>query len=330
MPNPLGSIRVNMQNEDAGYSHASVLVDETLRFLPTSSSFLMVDATLGLGGHSEAALSNSPGSVVIGIDQDEAAISRAKDRLAGFGGRFTAVHGNFSSIMQIVENANLGQPDAIIADLGVSSLQLDDQSRGFSFRFDAPLDMRMDPRSGGHTAAELLETLSETDLANIIYQFGEERMSRRIARWIGERNERNEPIKTTKELADLVGRAVKHGPKDKVHPATRTFQALRIAVNGELDILEKFLIDSVACLSDEGVLAVISFHSLEDRIVKRTFQRLAGKCECPPRIPQCVCGAAKTIEILTRKPILPGESELRKNPRSRSAKLRACRRISTV
>ena len=319
----------NMDEHAADLIHVSVLAAEVLEIVRSSSMGIAVDATLGLGGHSELILESDRNVRVIGIDQDQAAIEKAKERLSRFGDRFIAAHGNFSQISEIIENASIGQPDAVIADLGVSSMQFDDAERGFSFRFDAPLDMRMDASSGGPTAADLLETLSETELANIIYEFGEERASRRIAKWIGECNERGEPLRTTRQLADLVERAVRRGPKDKIHPATRTFQALRIAVNGELDILEKFLTDSVGILKAQGVLAVISFHSLEDRIVKRTFQRLSGKCECPPRIPQCVCGAVKKVEILTRKPILPGEDELGENPRSRSAKLRACKKLGT-
>jgi len=217
--------------------------------------------------------------------------------------------------------------DGLIVDLGVSSLQLDSEERGFSFRSDAPLDMRMD-RGGGDTAADLLAELSEEDIANIIYRFGEERFSRRIARRIVERRKAGEPVTTTKQLAELVERSVKRSPKDKIHPATRTFQALRIAVNREIEILEDFINDAVDVLSPGGRLVVISFHSLEDRIVKQTFQKLAGKCLCPPRIPQCVCGAAKKIEILTRKPVIAGDSEIDENPRARSAKLRAAQRSS--
>lgn len=316
-----------MHKDEADFLHSSVLLREVLTFIQVPECRFVVDSTLGLGGHTEAILACSPTVVVLGIDQDRAALSLAVERLAEYGDRFEAVHGNFSAVKQIIENAELGSPDAIIADLGVSSLQFDDATRGFSFRFDAPLDMRMDPSSGGSTAADLLRETPESEIADIIYQFGEERASRRIARWIQERNERGEPISTTRELAELVERAVKRGKNDKIHPATRTFQALRIAVNGELEILEKFLIDSVECLKSQGVLAVISFHSLEDRIIKRTFQKLAGKCECPPRIPQCICGAAKKVEIFTRKPLLPGEDELRENPRSRSAKLRACKKL---
>ncbi|MBP6002993.1 MAG: 16S rRNA (cytosine(1402)-N(4))-methyltransferase RsmH [Pyrinomonadaceae bacterium] len=317
-----------MQEDETGYSHSSVLLQETLDVIGAASCRLIVDATLGLGGHSEAILETSVDGQLLGIDQDDAAIKIATDRLGRFGSRVRIEHGNFSSVKMIVENAGMGEPDAIIADLGVSSLQFDDASRGFSFRFDAPLDMRMDAASGGQTAAELLQTTGETDLANLIYEYGEERFSRRIARRIIERNQAGDPVLTTKDLARLVERSVRRSPKDKIHPATRTFQALRIAVNDELEILEGFIRDSVSCLKVGGVLAVITFHSLEDRIVKHIFQRLSGKCICPPRIPQCSCGAEKRVDILTKKPILPGDAELRENPRSRSAKLRACRKLN--
>ncbi len=313
-----------MPGNEASNAHRSVLLGESLRFLDASSGGLFVDATLGLGGHTEGILNASPDTKVIGIDQDSEAMELAKIRLSRFGSRVTFVQANFLAIRQIVENA---EPAGIIADLGVSSLQLDSGSRGFSFRFDAPLDMRMDADSDGITAAELLATTSEKELANIIYQYGEERASRRIARWIVEKREAGTPIETTIELAELVRRAVKQGAKDKIHPATRTFQALRIAVNNELEILEQFINDSIDLLKTNGRLAIITFHSLEDRIVKQAFQRLAGKCSCPPRIPQCMCGAAKRVEILTKKPVTATETEQFENPRSRSAKLRACRKL---
>lgn len=312
---------------DAEKAHQSVLLDESLRFLQPERGGLFVDATLGLAGHSEAMLDASPDTRLIGIDQDAEALKLAKKRLARFEKRAMLFQANFSEIGKIVEKAKQGSPDGILADLGVSSLQLDSESRGFSFRFDAPLDMRMDANSGKQTAAELLATATQEELANIIYQYGEERASRKIARWIIEKRESGTPITTTFELADLVRRAVKTSPKDKIHPATRTFQALRIAVNNELDILDRFISDSVDLLKTNGVLAIITFHSLEDRIVKHGFQRLAGRCQCPPRIPQCVCGAAKRVEILTRKPVLASETEKNENPRSRSAKLRACRKL---
>jgi 16S rRNA (cytosine1402-N4)-methyltransferase len=316
-----------MQDPDTENGHQPVLLDETLDLLNASSGGLFVDATLGLGGHSEAILEASQDCVVIGIDQDEEALARAKQRLSKFGSRISFFHSNFAMINDVVRKAKKGAPAGILADLGVSSLQLDSVERGFSLRHDAPLDMRMDPASGGQTAAELLATVSQDELANIIYNYGEERASRKIARWIIEKRESGTPVNTTRELADLVKRAVRSNPKDKTHPATRTFQALRIAVNGELDILEPFIKGSVDLLASGGVLAIISFHSLEDRIVKHAFQRLSGKCVCPPRQPVCSCGAVKRVEILTRKPVLPSQEELKQNPRSHSAKLRACRKL---
>jgi 16S rRNA (cytosine1402-N4)-methyltransferase len=307
--------------------HQSVLLAETLQYLAPKAGEIFVDATLGLGGHAEAILAAAENTEIIGIDQDTDALSKAQARLERFGGRFRSFHANFSEIRKVLAQARIEKTDGVLADLGVSSLQLDSETRGFSFRFDAPLDMRMDAESGEETAAEMLETLSEFEIARIIYEYGEERFSRKIARWIVERRERGESIQTTKELAALVERAVPRGKKDKVHPATRTFQALRIAVNRELEILEDFVKDSIDILKPGGRLAVISFHSLEDRIIKQTLQKLAGKCFCPPKFPQCVCGAEKKIEILTRKPIIAGEAETEENPRARSAKLRACLKL---
>lgn len=317
---------LKMAKDEAQNLHKSVLLGESLELLAPRDGEVFVDATLGLGGHSEAILSAAR-TELIGIDQDTAAIAYAKRRLEGFGDRVRIVHANFSEIRGVLSAEKIEKVDGIIADLGVSSIQLDSEERGFSFRFDAPLDMRMDTDSGDDTAADLLETLSEVEIANVIYEYGEERASRRIAKWIVERRERGEPIRTTRELADLVARAVKRGKKDKIHPATRTFQALRIAVNREIEILEQFIRDSIDLLKINGRLAIITFHSLEDRIVKQTFQKMAGKCFCPPRIPQCVCGAVKIVEILTRKPVIPDEIEMQENPRSRSAKLRACLKL---
>lgn len=308
--------------------HRPVLLDEVLDLLRPQSHMFFVDATAGLGGHSEGILEASSTTRVLCIDRDASALDLAHKRLSRFGDRVRFSHASFAEIARVVREAGDRSPDGIIADLGVSSLQLDSVSRGFSFRFDAPLDMRMDTTSG-ETAAELLERLPENEIANLIYQFGEERASRRIAKWIVEKRDAGQPIKTTLELADLVKRAVKANPKDKTHPATRTFQALRIAVNSELDILDSFIADSVDLLKTNGILAAITFHSLEDRIVKHGFQFQAGRCKCPPRLPQCICGAAKKVEVLTRKPILPTLAEQNANSRSRSAKLRACRKLSS-
>lgn len=304
--------------------HVSVLLDETLALLEPKDGETFIDATLGLGGHTEALLLADPTVRVVGIDQDTEAMGHAKKKLSGFGDRVEFVHANFSEISAVAESQKI---DGILADLGVSSLQFDTGGRGFSFRFNAPLDMRMDADSDKKTATELLAELEEEEIANIIYKYGEERASRKIARWIVEKRKAGEPITTTTELARLVERAVPRKSKDQIHPATRTFQALRIAVNDELGILERFLKDSIEVLQIGGRLAVISFHSLEDRIVKKAFQVASGKCQCPPRLPICMCGAEKKVEILTRKPITADKSEQSLNPRARSAKLRAVRKI---
>ena len=308
--------------------HISVLLSETLEVLGLTEGGTYIDATLGLGGHSEAILNTLSNAHLIGIDTDKEALALASSRLARFGDRAKLIHANFAELKQVLIDCSIDKVDGIIADLGVSSLQFDSDTRGFSFRFDAPLDMRMDSSAGGPTAAELLATLSKDEIANLIYLYGEERHSRRIARRVVEKREQGEPVTTTKQLVELVERSVRRSKKDKIHPATRTFQALRIAVNHEVEILEKFVLDAVDSLKVGGRFAVITFHSLEDRIVKQTFQKLSGKCFCPPRMPVCICGAKKVVEILTRKPIVPGETEEKENPRSRSAKLRAVRRIS--
>lgn len=314
-----------MPEIEAEKAHKPVLLDEVLQVLRATDGGVFVDCTLGLGGHTEAILNSSPTANVIGVDRDSDALQLAQVSLAKFGDRVKFVQSNFSEISKVVAD-QAGEISGIVADLGVSSMQLDSESRGFSFRFDAPLDMRMS-RDEGQTVAELLAETSEKELADIIYRYGEERFSRRIARRIIEKRESGEEIVTTQQLAEIVKRAVPFNPKEKIHPATRTFQALRIAVNGELEILERFIFDAADILKTGGTLAVITFHSLEDRIVKHAFQRLAGRCDCPPRLAKCVCGAKKAVEILTKKPILPSEKEREGNPRSRSAKLRACRKL---
>ena len=312
--------------QESELEHKSVLVDEILGFLDLTDNAIVIDATLGLGGHTEAILKTFKHTKVIGIDQDQKALEKATDRLKAFSTRFQGIHSNFADISTVANDLNITEVDAVIADLGVSSMQLDDADRGFSFRFDAPLDMRMDT-SRGLTAAELLEDLDQEEIANLIYRYGEERKSRRVARLIIERRDAGQPVRTTSELARLVERAVGRSPKDKIHPATRTFQALRIAVNNELGILDEFIKDSIDLLKPNGKVSVITFHSLEDRIVKQAFQKFSGKCFCPPRIPRCVCGAEKRVEILTKKPVVPTEAEMSSNARSRSAKLRVCRKI---
>jgi 16S rRNA (cytosine1402-N4)-methyltransferase len=306
-----------------GAPHRPVLLEETVNMLDAAQGGLFIDGTLGLGGHSEAILDASPNTRVIGIDRDPEALERARRRLERFGARFVAMRGNFKQIAELVPETAQG----VLVDLGVSSLQFDTPERGFSFRFDAPLDMRMDASSEEETAADLLATLPEEEIARIIFEYGEERQSRKVARWIVERRERGEPIKTTGELANLVARAVGGKGKWQIHPATRTFQALRMAVNAELQGLGEFVEEAVGLLLQGGRFAAISFHSLEDRIIKQGFRRLAGQCTCPPRVPVCSCGAKKVVEILTRRPIVAGEQEVNENPRARSAKLRVCQKI---
>ena len=310
-----------------GAPHRPVLLRETIELLAAARGGLFVDCTVGLGGHAEAILQASADAQVLGIDRDDEALAFARERLKPFGPRFRSVHADFRELTRVLATAKIKQARGILADLGASSLQLDSPSRGFSFRHDAPLDMRMDATGGEETAAELLGRLSEVEIARIIFEYGEERHSRRIARRIVERRERGEPVRTTRDLAELVERAAGPGKKRRIHPATRTFQALRIAVNRELESLDEFLSDAVDLLEPEGRLAVIGFHSLEDRIIKRTFSKLSGHCQCPPRLPQCKCGARRVVEILTRRPVTPKASEIAENPRARSAKLRACKKL---
>lgn len=310
-----------------GAPHRPVLLEETLKYLVPERGGLFVDCTVGLGGHSEAILKSSPDTRVLGLDLDPAALEYSRQRLAPFGERFRAVQTNFRKLETVLREAGELDAAGILVDLGVSSLQFDSAERGFSFRFDAPLDMRMDP-SSGPTAADLLQQLPEAEIARIIFEFGEERHSRRIARRIVERREQGQPVTTTAELAELVRLAVGGRKRQQpIHPATRTFQALRIAVNNELDGLGEFIEKAIDLLQPDGRFVAISFHSLEDRIVKRELRRLSGHCECPPRLPVCSCGARKAVEISTRRPVTPSDREVNENPRARSAKLRAARKL---
>ena len=309
-----------------GAPHRPVLLEETLEFLAPERGGLFIDCTVGLGGHSEAILKSSQNARVLGMDLDPAALAYSRERLASYGERFRAFQTNFRAINAVLQQANERDPNGILIDLGVSSLQFDSPERGFSFRFDAPLDMRMDPTRGA-TAADLLQQLPESEIARIIFEFGEERHSRRIARRIVDCREQGKPITTTAELADLARQAAGGHKRNQIHPATRTFQALRIAVNHELEGLGEFVESAVDLLIPEGRFAGISFHSLEDRILKRELKKLSGHCECPPRLPVCTCGARKVVEVLTRRPVAPGSTEIEENPRARSAKLRACRKL---
>jgi len=300
-----------------------------MQFLAPERGGLFVDCTAGLGGHSEAILQASRETRVIGIDRDAAALDSTRQRLVHFGERFRAVHADFRELDRVLKDLDEAQPVGVLADLGVSSLQFDSPTRGFSFRFDAPLDMRMNPAPDEESAADLLLRLPEEEIAAIIFNYGEERNSRRIAKWIVESREQGKPITTTKELADLVARAAGKRKNWQIHPATRTFQALRIAVNRELEDLGRFVANAVDLLQPDGRFVVISFHSLEDRIMKQELRRLSGYCQCDSRgwSDVCTCGARRAVEILTKRPVVPDEVEIDANPRSRSAKLRACRKL---
>jgi 16S rRNA (cytosine1402-N4)-methyltransferase len=307
-----------------------VLLEETIRFLDPEQGGLFVDCTVGFGGHAEAILESSSDTQVIGIDLDVEALNYASLMLARFGERFRPVHADFREITSILKEVEEHSVRGVLVDLGVSSLQLDSPNRGFSFRFDAPLDMRMDAQSDAATAADLLLELPEVEIARILFEFGEERRSRRIAKWIVESREQGRPIQTTQDLAKLVERAVGYRRGQAIHPATRTFQALRIAVNRELEGLDKFIAEAIDLLQPDGRFVAISFHSLEDRIVKQELRRLSGYCQCPPRTPVCSCGARRMVEILTKRPVTPEQSEIDQNPRARSARLRACRKLTSI
>ncbi|HSP35912.1 MAG TPA: 16S rRNA (cytosine(1402)-N(4))-methyltransferase RsmH [Thermoanaerobaculia bacterium] len=301
--------------------HEPVLLQEVVDHLrPPRADSLVVDATVGLGGHAEALLRIHPRLRLLAIDRDPEALERSRERLAPFADRVTFVRGRHESLIDILKQSNIVEIGGILADLGVSSMQLDDARRGFSFRAEGPLDMRMGPDST--PAAEIVNTFDEHELAKILRDWGEEPRAKRIARAIvGAR-----PIETTTQLADVV-RSVKRSKPHEIDAATLTFQAIRIAANGELAGLDAFLDDAVSVLEPHARIAVIAFHSLEDRIVKLAFRRLEGECVCPPGMPVCGCGAKATVKVLTRHPLTAAEEEIERNPRSRSAKLRVAERV---
>ncbi len=307
------------------YGHRPVLLAECLEALCIRPDGVYVDGTLGRGGHSIEILRRLTTGRLIGIDRDMAAIDAARERLGEFGDRFTPVHANFSRLEDVLREAGVDKADGMLFDLGVSSPQLDQPERGFSYMHDAPLDMRMD-RSAPLTAREVVNGWSYEELRRILYEYGEERYAPQIARAIVKRREERS-IETTLELAETVRSAMPpQALREKQHPAKRAFQAVRIAVNGELDELPPMLEAAVRGLKPGGRLAVITFHSLEDRIVKQTMRELATGCTCPPQFPVCVCGKKPKLELVNRKPITAGEAELTENPRARSAKLRVARR----
>lgn len=309
------------------FLHQPVLLKETIDLLCWHEDGVYVDCTLGAGGHSEAILKNSPHSRVIGIDQDSEAIKAASERLAPFGERVIFVWDNFKNIDEILENIAIPQVHGVLMDLGISSPQLDHKERGFSYQQDAPLDMRMNQVSGAITAQDLVNNLTEDELSQIIFRYGEERWAKRIAQFIVKERE-NKTLTTTGQLVDIIKAAIpKKAREGGHHPAKKTFQALRIAVNNELKIISPAMEGAAHHLVPGGRLAVISFHSLEDRIVKDTMRYLAKDCICPPEQAVCTCDKEQLIKVVTRKPVCAGEGELEANPRARSAKLRVGERV---
>ncbi|MCR4441106.1 MAG: 16S rRNA (cytosine(1402)-N(4))-methyltransferase RsmH [Peptococcaceae bacterium] len=312
------------------FSHTPVLLREVLDFLSPQPGQVMLDCTAGGGGHSRAILSRLlPGGKLIALDRDKEAVEAAKKVLEPFGTEnFLIMQAEFSDLQKVLQAVSIEKVDGIVFDLGVSSHQLDEAERGFSYRVDAPLDMRMD-RAAGQTAAELVNERSPEELTRIIRDYGEERWAKRIAFFICEERKRG-PITTTGQLADLIKKAIPQGARrEGPHPARRTFQALRIAVNRELEVLAGALEQAIEVLNPRRRLAVITFHSLEDRLVKRVFQEKSGGCACPPDFPVCVCGKRAVVKILTGKPVQPSKEEMAVNPRSRSAKLRVVEKEAT-
>jgi 16S rRNA (cytosine1402-N4)-methyltransferase len=301
--------------------HVPVLYQETLEALQVHPGGCYIDATIGAGGHASGVLERSaPGGRLLGLDADPTAVALARRRLAAYGERVIILHRNFTALAAVAAEHSFAPVDGVLMDLGLSSLQLEDGSRGFSFRRDGPLDMRFDPTQGV-TAAEIINNLPENELADLIYRYGEERHSRAIARAIVARR----PLRTTAELAAIVqGVLRRRGP---IHPATRTFQALRIATNDELAALQSALPQALSLLKPGGRIVVISFHSLEDRIVKLFFGRESRDCICPPETPVCNCGHRATLRVVTRKPVRPAAGEKAANPRARSARLRGAQRL---
>jgi 16S rRNA (cytosine1402-N4)-methyltransferase len=302
--------------------HLPVLVNQVVAALAPAPGSWLVDATLGLGGHASALLESQPQARLLGLDVDPDALGFARERLAPFGTRAVLVRGSYRSLAGIVRDHGLTSIDGVLFDLGVSSLQLDTPSRGFSFRHEGPLDMRFGQE--GPTAAELVAEIEEEALVRVLRDFGEEPRAKRVARAIV-RARSKQPIRTTGELYRIV-RAALGASRGRIDPATRTFQALRIATNRELEGLPSAIDEAARLLSPGGRLAVIAFHSLEDRLVKRALRRLSGRCVCPPGTFACQCQPERLLEILTPKPVTPGADELTRNPRSRSAKLRVARR----
>jgi 16S rRNA (cytosine1402-N4)-methyltransferase len=303
--------------------HTPVLLDEVLTYLDPRPGAVIVDTTVGEGGHAEAILRRiAPAGRLIGFDRDTDAVLRSEERLRPFGRNVIVRQANFAALGSALDDIGVGYVDGVLFDLGVSSRQLWESDRGFSFDRQGPLDMRMDPRQA-ITAADLVNSLDERELANLIYRYGEERASRRIARQIVNRR----PLETTRDLARAVEAAL-GGARGRLHPATRTFQALRIATNAETDALVAGLPQAIDRLRPGGRVCVIAFHSIEDRIVKQVLGLAARGCSCPPEAPICTCGRQRTLRIITKKPVVASPAEVRRNPRARSARMRVAERLS--
>ena len=307
-------------------THKPVLLEECIQALNIRPDGIYLDGTLGRAGHSREIARRLTTGRLICVDRDQAALDAAQERLGEWMDKVTLVHSNFDQLDAILDGLHLAGVDGMLFDLGVSSPQLDDGERGFSYRTDAPLDMRMD-RSEGLTAAQVVNTWPQEELRRILSQYGEERYAPTIAAAIVRRRQER-PIETTLELVDVIKSGMPaRALKEKQHPAKRSFQAIRIAVNDELGSVEKVMADAVPLLNPGGRLAVITFHSLEDRIVKNAMAEAAKGCTCPPNFPVCVCGKKPQVKLISRKPIVSGEAELAENPRARSAKLRVCEKL---
>ena len=312
--------------EDQRYGHRPVLLDECLQALHIRPDGIYIDGTLGRAGHSLEIARRLTTGRLIAIDRDETAIAAAKERLADYRDHVTLVHSNFDRVEEILRELHISGVDGMLFDLGVSSPQLDEAQRGFSYMNDAPLDMRMD-RTAYLTARHVVNEWSYEELRRILFDFGEERYAPAIAKGICRARE-SAPIETTAQLVDIIKSSMPPAAlREKQHPAKRSFQAIRIAVNGELDALPPMLEAAAEVLNTGGRLAVISFHSLEDRIIKKTMQELATGCTCPSNFPVCVCGKTPKMKLITRKPIVSGPAELEYNPRARSAKLRVAEKL---
>ena len=316
-------------SEIINFSHRSVLLDECIEALAIKENGIYVDGTAGGGGHSYEIAKRLGGGMLIAIDQDAAAIEAATNRLAPFGDRVKVVRYNFSNLASVCESLGVAKIDGLLLDLGVSSYQLDTAERGFSYMADAPLDMRMDKRAA-LDACRVVNEYSEAELKRIFWEYGEERFSGRIAaRIVAQRNQ--QPILTTGELVQIIRSAIPAGMREGgSHPAKRTFQAIRIEVNKELNVIAPAIDSAVKLLDEGGRIAIITFHSLEDRIVKQKFAELASGCTCPKDFPVCVCGKRPELRLVNRKPILPTAEELAENPRSHSAKLRVAEKLPQI